>query len=119
MKLIKFKRKSDPLKGVKALTLSQKSEDKECVSFVRKHFTYNVSKTEKDIKTDIEAPEIFIKKAFDTKRGIERFNFEVIGAFFMAHGRFLFKVDFHHTLRIQIHWKTKVFSPKKSEILTK
>jgi len=116
MKTILYKRRCRPKRGIKSLIIRSNSEDKESKTQVRKSFTYNVSKSN-EVKPRVEAPEIHITKAVDTKRRVEDFKFSVKGFFYMTHQRQKFKVEFHHVLRIKITWK-KDFSPKKSEVLT-
>ena len=117
MKRVHIKRNCDPKRGSKRYSILQKTQEKDCDTQVYKSFQYNVSKSE-NLETLPREPEIFITKNFDTKRGIERFTFTVVGAFYTGHSRHLYKVNFRHTLKIQLKWKKEIFSPKKSEILT-
>lgn len=117
MKKVEFKKRNNPKKGIKRLSIIQKTNDRECSTTVQKSFLYHVVKAEKE-EANVEAPEIYIRKTFDTKKGIERFDFKVKGHFYMTHNRWFLKVNFHHKLNINIVWK-KNFSPKKSAVLTK
>ena len=117
MKEVYLKRNCDAQQGTKRLAILQKNEEKDCKTKVYKSFRYHISKAEA-LDHSLLTPEIFITKNFDTKRGIERFTFTVHGAFYLDYKQELLKVDFLHTLKIEIRWKSKVFSPKKSEILT-
>ncbi len=116
MKEILFKKKIDLTNRIKSFSISSDSEDKECKTHVEKSFLYNVLLADKT--EDLEPPQIHIKKSIDTAKKLEKFNFQVKGSFYMTRDRVLIKVDFHHTLNIEIVWKTKIFSPKKSEVLT-
>src|SRR3989338_7916258 len=116
MRNIIYKKKQSIEHRRKLISIAENSEDKECKTYVRKSFVYIVSKAETAV--EVNPPEIFIKKRFDTKSLIERFSFRVKGAFYITRERNLFKVDFCHTLRINIIWKSKLFSPKKSVTLT-
>ena len=117
MKEIMFKKLSDLKKRTKHLSISQHSEDKDCKTHVQKSFSYIVSKMEGQ-EPEVVAPQVFIKKSLNTKTGVETFTFEVKGSFYMSYNRSMMKVRFHHTLNIEILWKEKVFSPKKSAVLT-
>lgn len=117
MRTVQFKKKTDLNKKTKVFSITQKTEDKKCVTRVYKSFLYNVSPTAK-IAPVIEQPQVNIKKCFDSEKAIEKFKFKVTGNFHITHNRVLFRVDFKHSLIIHIKWKNKVFSPKKSEILT-
>ncbi len=117
MKRLLFRKRMDAKKQIKVLCFGQKFEDSESKSQVRKNFSYKLHKST-DLTQQEEAPEVFIRKAFDSKNGIEKFNFQVKGYYYITHKRVLFKVHFRHTLNIKVQWKSKAFSPKKSEILT-
>ena len=86
------------------------------VSTVKKSFAYTVSLTD-DLSCDIQKPDVFITKEFDAARKREFFCFQVKGYFYTVYDRVVMKVQFEHTLRIEIVWK-KNFSPKKSVVLT-
>ncbi|MCA9398580.1 MAG: hypothetical protein KC618_02440 [Candidatus Omnitrophica bacterium] len=116
MQKLMIKKNSDPKRKTKAITITQKTQDKESFTFVKKSFLYKVRKTSQ-ISPKAEAPQIFIRKFFDTKRGVESFRLQVRGCFYINHNRMLLRVNFTHTLNIQILWKSKVFSPKKPVML--
>ena len=118
MKNILFKKRLNPKKRMKSLSVTQRTEEKDCITRVRKSFLYFVTKSQEK-NPQLEPPVVHIHKSFDSKRGIERFRFQVKGKFFVTALEQLWDVHFQHTLKILISWKTKVFSPKnKSEILT-
>ena len=117
MRTLQFKKKTDLKNKIKTFSITQKNEDKQCVTRVHKSCLYNVSPTAK-MAPVIEQPQVYIKKCFNSDKGIETFKFKVIGNFYITHNRVLFRVDFKHFLMIHIKWKNKIFSPKKSEILT-
>src|SRR3990172_3945339 len=117
MKNVLFKKRSDVKRGRKALSLTQKNEDQECITHVRKSFIYHVVFSEQ-ISPNANQPQVYIKKAFDTQKRVEKFTFQVRGSFFMTHNLVLLEVRFQHTLNIRIVWKSKIFSPKKSAVLT-
>lgn len=116
MKKILYKRRNNPQKHFKNLSICTFSEDAQCFTRVHKGFRYQV-RPAVAVKPKVEAPQIFIKKQCDSRRKMEKFRFEVKGCFYMTHERMLVRVDFHHVLNIRILWK-KDFSPKKSEVLT-
>ena len=117
MKNILYKKRQSIKNHRKVVSINEHSDEKDCVTHVRKSFSYIVSRTDNG-KYEVEVPEIFIKKAFDTKQCKENFSFRVRGAFFIKQNIDIFKVDFCHTLKIELEWKNKAFSPKKSVTLT-
>lgn len=117
MKKVLFKRHNDKDNKIKNIAVLTKNEDKESKTEVYKSFMYKVTAVSDDAVEQI-APQVFIKKELDTKKNIEKFNFRVKGCFYITYDRKLVKVNFVHTLNILINWKKKIFSPKKSEVLT-
>jgi hypothetical protein len=113
VKKILFKKRIDPDKRIKTFSIYSKTEDDECKTHVRKGFAYAVDLA-KEVNPQYKPPLVFIRKTFDTRNGIEGFGFHVKGHFYMTHNRVLMRVRFHHTLDIEIKWKAKNFSPKKS-----
>lgn len=116
MKELTLKRYCNPKRNTKSITITQKSQDKDSFTLVKKSFLYFVTETSR-INPEVNPPQVHIRKFFDTKRGVESFRLQVRGCFYVNHNRMLLKVHFRHTLNIQILWKAKVFSPKKSVIL--
>jgi hypothetical protein len=98
---------------VKIIRIVEKSEDSECATLVRKAFVYVLSPV-LDEAEKLPEPQIKIRKSFDTKTREEKFSFRIKGGIYVNHNRRLLRVDYSHTLRINLKWKSKVFSPKKS-----
>ncbi len=98
---------------VKMTKIAERSEDKDCATSVRKTFVYVLSQVV-DETQKLPDPQIKIRKSFDTKTRDEKFSFRIKGSSYVNHNRRLIRVDYCHTLRIHLKWKTKVFSPKKS-----
>ncbi|MBF0478469.1 MAG: hypothetical protein HQL26_03200 [Candidatus Omnitrophica bacterium] len=117
MKELKFRRSINQDKSLKNFSVCQESEDKRSVTKIRKSFIYLARHVEQ--ASELNAPEIFIKKCVDNERMVESFRFKVKGLFYLTHNRMLIEVRFCHTLKIGIYWKAKYFSPKKSVVLTK
>ena len=96
----------------KVITLREHTDEKECVTDVSKNFIYVASEVQREEGQSI--PRVHIKKFFDSVSRDERFAFRVKGTFYVNHSRRLMKVDYCHTLRINLHWKFKGSTPKKS-----
>ena len=97
----------------KIVTIEEHSEDQDCITMVRKNFLYMLGPSV-DTMEELPTPEIKIKKSFDTKTREERFAFRIKGSFYTNRNRRLYKVLYAHTLKINLKWKSKVYSPKKS-----
>ena len=98
---------------IKMTKIIEDMEDKDCLTKVRKTFVYVLSTAVGEPQT-LSEPVIKILKSFDTKTRDEKFSFRIKGVVYVNHNRRLIRVDYCHTLRIHLKWKTKVFSPKKS-----
>ncbi len=96
----------------KVISLREHADEKECVTDVRKNFIYVVNEAQIEEKQSI--PKVHIQKSFDSVSHDEKFSFRVKGFFYVNHSRRLMKVDYCHTLRINLHWKVKHVSPKKT-----
>lgn len=118
MKKVQFRQYNDFENKIKNISVLTKNEDQESKTEIHKSFIYKVSLVQEGEIEEI-LPQVFIKKSLDTRNGVEKFNFRVKGVFFVTHKQKLIKVKFVHTLNILINWKKKIFSPKKSEVLTK
>ena len=117
MRKILYKKRQSLKNRRKIICISELADDKECTTHVRKSFVYIVTRVESTTAV-LQQPQIFIKKGLDTRLQQEKFSFRVKGAFYMTRDRHVFRVDFCHLLRIDIAWKSKIFSPKKSVTLT-
>jgi len=96
----------------KVITLREHTDEKECVTDVRKNFIYVAAEAQSEEKQSI--PQVHIAKSFDSVRCDEKFSFRVKGFFYVNHSRRLMKVAYCHTLRINLHWKIKTSTPKKT-----
>ena len=113
MKEILHKRRRNLGRGTKLITINSRTEDKESRTRVRKSFLYHVTKSEQ-MKVAVTAPEIFIRKSFDTLNKIEKFCFQIKGRFFTTNGDVVARVYFHHCLNVQISWKDFTLPQKVS-----
>ncbi len=96
----------------KLISLREHTEEKETISDVRKNFIYIASEAE--TQEEPTTPRVHIKKSFDSVSRDERFAFRVKGYFYVNHARRVVRIDYCHTLRINLHWKSKTSSPKKT-----
>lgn len=96
----------------KVITLREHTDEKECVTDVRKNFIYVAAQAQSEESPSV--PQVHIAKSFDSLRRDEKFSFRVKGFFYVNHNRHLMKVDYCHTLRINLHWKIKTSTPKKT-----
>ena len=97
----------------KIISIEEHGEDSECSTNIRKNFIYILIPADCQ-PAEVAQPRIRIKKSFDTKSRDERFAFRIKGAFYLNRDRRLWKVLYCHSLKILLHWKSKVYSPKKS-----
>jgi len=117
MREMLYKKRESLRKRRKAVAIREQTEDEDCKTHVRKSFVYKITCVQ-HIKKVADRPEVRIKKEFYTQSKEEKFSFRVKGTFYMTRNKVMLKVDFCHTLRININWKDEAFSPKKSVTLT-
>src|SRR5689334_15825457 len=95
----------------KRIVIQEHSQDKQCISDVRKNFLYLAQ--EVDHEEDPKAPEVHVRKSFDSLNRTEKFIMQVKGSFYINRNRRLVKIVYYHTLKILLHWKTAVSAPSK------
>jgi len=110
MREILYKKMTSGKDKRKLMSIIERSEDKECKTYIRKNFIYIVSAADK--VEEVPDPEIFINKCRDSKTQIEKFSFKVKGVFYITKDERIAKVRFCHNLHIDLTWKTKVAFPK-------
>ena len=115
MRRILYKKMTSLHNRSKAISVAEASEDKECKTYVKKSFVYLVT-PEANVNETASAPEIYIKKSYDTRTKEERFSFRVKGLFYINRDHVYFKVHFSHSLNIHITWKPKVISHKSATL---
>ncbi len=115
MKEVLFKNQTSLEKKRKAILISERSEDKECSTFVRKSFIYLVNQ-EMRVEQPLAQPDIYIRKSYNTKTKVEKFSFRVKGCFYITKENCYLKVKFCHCLKINIYWKAKILSPKPATL---
>ena len=115
MREILFKNATSLQKKRKAISVSERSEDKECKTFVRKSFVYLVT-PQMRVEQPIPSPDIYIRKTYNTRSKEEKFSFRVKGFFYIARESCFLQVSFCHCLKINILWKAKILSPKSATL---
>jgi hypothetical protein len=96
----------------KRIVIHEHSQDKKCVSDVRKNFLYLAQ--EVDHEEEPQKPHVSVNKSFDSVNRDEKFIMRVKGYFYVNRNRRLVKIAYYHTLRILLHWKSAVYAPTKS-----
>ncbi len=104
MKELLHRRYRDLHKGQKLITINSRTQDKESTTRVRKSFLYRVTRAP-DKNVVANAPEIYIRKSFDTEQRKEKFTFQIKGNFYTTNGGIVARVYFHHCLNVQILWR--------------
>jgi len=117
MKQVIYRKKESLKNRHRGISIDEFNEDQESRVHIKKSFIYKLERVDK-VKKATEKPHIYIIKKYDSKMRVEHFSFRVKGHFYMTRDRHFLKVNFCHILKIDISWKNKVFSPKKSGTLT-
>ena len=93
----------------KVISVSDKSENKNISTHIHRTFIYVVS-NEVEAVEDLPAPVFCITKNFNTKTKEEKFSFRVKGIFYVTNDESFLRVNFCHSLRIDIIPKPKMTS---------
>ncbi len=117
MRQIEYRKRHSLKYRRKLISIRELAEDKECCTKVQKSFIYKIKNLGYSTVVD-SCPQIFVRKHIDNKNQVEHFHFKVKGSFSLKQGRYAYMVEFCHILKINIYWKDKIFSPKKSGTLT-
>ncbi len=111
MKSKVYKKKDLGQNRGRVVSIREFRKDKDSETAVRKSFVYIVTRV--DAVTEvIPAPDIRIVKCIENELKREVFLFRVKGVVFFKKKRFVYKVDYLHTLAIRMFWKTHVLSSK-------
>ncbi len=117
MKRVIFRHKLSPAHRRKLVSIHETNSDKQVTTRIRKSFLYQLEIV-RDGNTAEQDPEMFIHKQVDSARKYEEFWFRTKGSFCLVSGEDVVRVHFSHSLRIEMQWRQKAFSPKKSVTLT-
>ncbi len=116
MKKMLYKTDKDLNKRMKTMSILQEIEDKDATTVVNKKFEYKIDHNHD--KAIDPTPRVDIIKSADTNLRLEKLHFVVRGTFDITYNRKPVRVNFKHSLNVKIYWKKKIFSPKKSAVLT-
>jgi hypothetical protein len=101
MREIAFKNLTSTAKRRKVISLVEKTEKEGYLISSQKSIVYIVTAASSQIN-DLSQPEYHICKSYDSKEKIEKFSLRVKGAsYIIQEGSFL-RIDFCHSLRIEI-----------------
>lgn len=101
MREIAFKNLTSTAKRRKVISLIEKTQREGYLISSQKSIVYIISAATSQIR-ELSKPEYHICKSYDSKEKIEKFSLRVKGtSYLMKEGSFL-KVDFCHSLRIEI-----------------
>jgi len=94
------------------ILITEHKEDRDSVSDVRKEFVYVTRETDRE--ETLPAPQVRIEKFYDNENRDEFFSLRVKGALYAHRHRRLMKIGYSHHLKVRLHWKSSIASPKKS-----
>jgi len=101
MREIAFKNLTSTVKRRKVISLIEKTEKEGYLISSQKSIVYIVTAVVSQIR-DLPQPEYHICKTYDSKEKIEKFSLRVKGTSYIVQDGTFLKVDFCHSLRIEI-----------------
>ncbi len=114
MKNITYKKREFIDRG-RVVSIRENSADKDCTTRVMKNFVYLVSRIDQ-IPEEIEAPQIRIIKKLEGASRAESFLFRIKGEIYIREKRFIYRVQYCHSLHVHLLWKTHVLSSKPAAL---
>ena len=111
MKDVLYLKKELSNRAGRYVSIRELQHDKECESRITKNFVYLVHRADM-IPQELPKPRIDITKRIDTEAQTEGFRFKVKGTVYVKQNRFIYQVDYCHSLFIKMVWKTHVLSSK-------
>mgnify|MGYP000896870361 CR=1 FL=1 len=101
MREIAFKNLTSTAKRRKVISLVEKTQKEGYLISSQKSIVYIVTAAGSQVR-DLSKPEYHICKSYDSKEKIEKFSLRVKGASYLIQEGTLLRVDFCHSLRIDI-----------------
>ena len=95
----------------RVVSIREQQEDKECATRVMKNFVYLVSQADA-IPEEMEVPAIQVMKKISNETKTETFVFKVKGAIYVKENRFIYRIQYCHSLCVHLYWKNHVLSSK-------
>ncbi len=114
MKNITYKKRELIDRG-RVVSIRENSADKECNTRVMKNFVYLISMADQ-VPDEVEAPQIRIVKRLQFEPKIETFLFRIKGEIFIREKRFIYRVQYCHSLYVRMFWKNHVLSSKPAAL---
>ena len=114
MKNVVYKKREFFGRG-RVVSVRENYADKECCTRVMKNFVYLIARADQ-IPKDIETPRIKIVKKVNSAPRVETFMFRVKGEIYVKEKRFIYRVQYCHSLYVRLFWKTHVLSSKPAAL---
>jgi hypothetical protein len=89
--------------------------DVDCDTNIAKNFVYLLSRADQ-LPEKPPIPTIHVTKQIDTAANTETFRLRVKGEIFIARGRFIYRVEYCHSLKVRLLWKVHVLSSKPAAL---
>ncbi|MBF0486339.1 MAG: hypothetical protein HQL16_07500 [Candidatus Omnitrophica bacterium] len=114
MKNVIYKKRELAQRG-RVISIRERFEDEECATQVRKNYIYLLSRAD-EVPQKPEAPQISVTKRIDSAKKNETFVFKIKGVIHITEKRFIYRVEYCHSLLIHMTWKTHVLSSKPAAL---
>jgi hypothetical protein len=89
--------------------------DADCDTNIAKNFIYLLSRVDQ-LPDKPPTPTINVIKRIDTAANTETFRLKVKGEIFISRGRFIYRVEYCHSLKVRLLWKIHVLSSKPAAL---
>ena len=99
----------------RVVSIRENRDEKDSTTRVMKNFVYLVSMADM-IPEAINPPVIHITKKISNESKSEVFVFMVLGEIFVKERRFIYRIQYCHSLCVHLYWKTHVLSTKPAAL---
>ena len=89
--------------------------DTDCDTNIAKNFVYLLSRADA-LPEQPPVPTISVIKKIDTAANTEIFHLKVKGEIYLNRGRFIYRVEYCHSLKVRMLWKINVLSSKPAAL---
>lgn len=110
MKNVSYNKRDIAGRG-RVISIREIYQDGECRTRVMKNFLYLASRADR-VPDQSPAPVIRICKRIDTIARTESFIFKIRGKMYIKEKRFIYCIDYCHSLMVRLYWKDKVLTVK-------
>jgi hypothetical protein len=115
MKKVTYKKRDLARFKGRFVSIREFHPDADCDTNIAKNFVYLLSRADQ-LPEKAPTPTIQVTKKIDTAANTETFRLKVKGDIYISRGRFIYRVEYCHSLKVRLLWKIHVLSSKPAAL---